>query len=408
MHKICFLFLLFFVQSANAQMVTELSNMPEALSNNAVCLAETEGKKYVYSFGGIDESKEYSGIHKRCYRYDIEADIWEAIPELPSGNGRIAAGASTVKNKIYIFGGFEVFEDDTERTFNEVHIFDPSINDYLPNGNPIPVPTDDHVQVVYKDSLIFLITGWSNDDNIPNVQIYNGASGVIIGDTIYYSGGVRIAGGAFAMANTFRKGFIDPSDPTLITWEAESAFLSRGYRMASGHLNNEEIIWIGGSDRAYNYNALAYADQQGVEPLFRILQYSVADQKFKVFPLDIGVMDFRGLAQLNDNSYIICGGMGPGQEVSSKTFKIEFLTLSDQNLVPQIQLAYPNPLSQNLTIPATEFDELRITNNVGLEVLRVKLSGELILNMEKFAPGIYYLQFKKGTKEAGLQKIIKI
>jgi hypothetical protein len=98
------------------------------------------------------------------------------------------------------------------------------------SGTDLPIPTDDHVQCVWRDSLIYIITGWSNTGNIPNVQIYDpandtvlsgtpipnsddykafGASGVIIGDTIYYAGGVNDSW-IFTIQPRLRKGIINP------------------------------------------------------------------------------------------------------------------------------------------------------------------------------------------------------
>ncbi|MCB0623666.1 MAG: hypothetical protein KDC43_07050, partial [Saprospiraceae bacterium] len=189
----------------------QLAPMPEPVSNNAVTVAYVDGQPYVYSFAGIDTSKIWSGIHNKAFRYSVAADQWEAIDPLPSPEGRIAAAASTVKNKIYIIGGYRVFSSGNEISLNKVHRYDPVMNAYLFDGAPVPIPIDDHVQAVWRDSLIYVITGWSNNGNVNNVQIYNpvadawlagtplppgddnykvfGASGVIVGDTIYYAGG---------------------------------------------------------------------------------------------------------------------------------------------------------------------------------------------------------------------------
>ena len=110
--------------------------MPEAVSNNAVVAAPVDGTMYVYSFSGIDSTKIWSGIHKKAWRYNTQTQIWEAIPELPSGNGRIAAGASLIKDKIYIIGGYEVFPNGSEVSYDQVHIYDPATNSYLPDGTP--------------------------------------------------------------------------------------------------------------------------------------------------------------------------------------------------------------------------------------------------------------------------------
>lgn len=428
MHKLIIILALALCLQVNAQEISELASMPEAVSNNAVCLAKLGDRNYLYSFGGIDESKLFSGIHKRCYRYSLEDDSWESIPDLPSGNGRIAAGASFVKGKIYIFGGYEVFADLSERTFDEVHIFDPLTNDYLPNGEAIPVATDDHVQAVYKDSLIFLVSGWSDDTNIPNVQIYNpetdswqmgtstpdspsftafGASGEIIGDTIYYSGGVRIVNGGFAMSNTFRKGYINPSDPTDITWESSFSFPSIGYRMAAGILYDREVIWIGGSTTGYNFDGLSYFDGQGVEPVSRILHFRPSNQSFRNTAIDLDLMDLRGLGQFNDYTFYLCGGMGPGQQVTDKTFKIEFSPVSNQEIALEENIVFPNPSSGAVFFSKTnEFDVIKITNLRGEFIQELNESADGSLRLTHLPKGIYFLRFEKNNSTSKVQKLI--
>jgi hypothetical protein len=126
------------------------------------------------------------------------------------------------------------------------------MNLYEPNGAVIPIAIEDHVQIVWRDSLIFLITGWSNSGNIPKVQIYNpeldtwqigtktpnthefkafGPSVTIVGDTIYYFGGAK-SNGNFSAVNKLRKGIINQNDTTNITWKIEENGPSNGYRSA--------------------------------------------------------------------------------------------------------------------------------------------------------------------------------
>ncbi len=410
-----------------AQSILELANMPEAVSNNAVCLAVVDGKQYVYSFSGIDESKSFEGIHKKCFKYSVEEDLWEQIADLPSGNGRIAAGASTVKNKIYIFGGYEVFADGSERSFDEVHIYDPESNVFLKNGTPIPVATDDHVQAVYKDSLIFLITGWSDDDNIPNVQIYDpgldlwqvgtsvpdnnsykafGASGTILGDTIYYNGGVRVVAGSFAMSNTSRKGYINPANPSDITWESKGSGLSIGYRMGAGQYFDTKLIWIGGANQAYNYDGLAYTNQSGVDPMSRILFYDPSIGSFSTNVIDFDVMDLRGLAQLSEREIILCGGMLKDQIVSNKTIKLSFPLVSNQEMFKANLNAFPNPCDQELYLPIDEQGTLSLWNLDGKRVLTKEVDSSMSLNVESIRNGIYLLKFMNKSSITTVQKII--
>lgn len=323
---------------------TELDGMILEISNNAVASGTQAGEQYVYSFGGIDSTKIGTGITQRSFRYQLTSDSWEEIAPLPSSLPNIAAAASTVKNKIYIIGGYHVGSGGSEISSNEVIIYDPETNAYEANGAPIPVAIDDQVQCVWKDSLIYVITGWSNTTNVPNVQIYDpaldswsigtevpndndfkvfGGAGEIIGDTIYYFAGASL-GWNFPARDELRKGVIDPSDPSQINWMLEEDGPNRGYRQACmKHENN--VYWLGGSSISYNYNGIAYSGSGGVEPLTQVMRYD-ADTKnwYEGEGAPYSVMDLRGAAQISPVSWIICGGMQEGQEVSRRTFRLDF------------------------------------------------------------------------------------
>lgn len=354
---------------------TELNSMPEKISNNAVTEGiDGNGEVCVYSFSGIDTTKLYSGISLKAFKYNSVTTNWDTIAPLPDVQGKIAAGASTVKNKIYIIGGYHVNANGSEVSSSKVHVFDPVSGSYLPDGADIPIAIDDHVQAVWKDSLIYVVTGWSNNNNVPNVQIYDpandnwlvgtptpnltqykmfGASGVIVGDTIYYSGGVT-SGFSFNATPYLRKGIIDANDPTVITWSQEQDNPgANGYRAAAANYNNR-CFWIGGAGTAYNYDGIAYNGSGGVEPTPRILTYeSQWKMWFEGLGSPYGIMDLRGIAKISPTSWIICGGMEAGQQVTNRTFLLEFDPLIGgiQSTVKERSIqVYPNPVSDIIYI----------------------------------------------------------
>lgn len=333
--------------------------MPEPVANNAVTQAYVNGDPYVYSFSGIDTTRIFSGIHLKAFRYDVINDQWDTLPPLPDEMGKIAAGASTVKNKIYIIGGYNVFSNGNEKSSVKTHVFDPETNQYLPDGAPIPVPIDDQVQAVWRDSLIYVVTGWSNTTNVSDVQIYNpstdtwtvgtplpnspsnrvfGGSGTIIGDTIYYVGGARV-GGNFPLTNTVRKGIIQPNQPDSITWTFTTIGNSAiGYRMGSFAFEDQPY-WLGGSAVSYNYNGIAYNGSGAVSPLKRIMRLSLGPDTLEILPDTLfPTMDLRGVAQVGDNQFMIVGGMRKGPVVTDKTLLITAVdTTSNTSLEPTIE-----------------------------------------------------------------------
>lgn len=397
---------------------TALAEMPTEVSNNAVAGAMVEGVPFVFSFAGIDESKDWFGIHLKGFRYDTQAGVWDTIPPLPDPlGGKIAAGASTVKNKIYIIGGYHVASNYTETSSRKVHIYDPETNTYDADGTDIPIAIDDHVQAVWRDSLIFVISGWSNTANVRNVQIYNpstntwsvgspipnsstwkvfGGSGVIVGDTIYYAGGAKSVGN-FGPTTHFRKGAINPDNPTEITWVGETHEDARGYRMAAASFDGQPF-WIGGSADTYNFDGIAYNGSGGVSPLGRILGYNPNDGQLTIYSDVIApIMDLRGIAQISNNQFIIAGGMTADQTVTRQTqlITIDYLqsaTNYDKNF--DKTLVHPNPVSDWLQVNIEGNYDVVIYNVSGQEVMRlVSYSGAI--DVSSLANGNFYAVFSQ-------------
>lgn len=339
------LVLLFFITSINAQIkVTEIATLPTSVSNNAVCEGFIDNTSYVFSFAGIDSTKLYSGIHLKSYRYNTKTKKTIRIPNLPDHRGKIACAASRIDSIIYISGGYHVYKDHSEVSSNKMHRYDITNNIFLEDAKNIPIATDDHVQAIWQNKLLYLITGWSNKTNIPNVQIYNpkldiwltgtatpnqsnyksfGASGTIVGNTIYYFGGATSDKG-FAIQNQLRIGKINPKNPTEIDWSISTPNKQiNGYRMACIVIKNK-IHWIGGSNNTYNYNGIAYDKTGGVPTNNRDLYTCNNKINFKSSFVKELPMDLRGIAKTNRKVAFLLGGMLANQTVSNKIWKLEW------------------------------------------------------------------------------------
>ncbi len=324
--------------------ISSVKNLIIKTTNQAVSEGFIDNKVYLYSFGGLDSTKLFSGIHQRSFRFDIEANIWEEIESIPDTLGKIANAASRIMDTIYIIGGYHVFADGSEKSSNKVHRFHIKNNQFFDDGEAIPIPIDDHIQAIWNNKLIYVISGWSDKENVPHVQIYDpkknswlegtsvpdnhifksfGASGTIIGDTIYYFGGAAM-GKNYPIQNYLRKGIINPEIPTEILWTYQIIdSLVSGYRMASFYINNIPF-WIGGSSNTYNYNGISYNNLGGVEPNQRIL--SLTNENFNINFNEFINMDLRGIAHINDSVKYLIGGMGKNQIVTNKVFKLEWKT----------------------------------------------------------------------------------
>ncbi len=334
----------FFQLQAQSWQIFEMSPLPEKVTNNAVVAGFPYDQPHVYSFGGIDSTKTQSGIHTRSYKYDVGRNSWKQIASLPDTLGKIASAASLVKDTIYVIGGYHVLDDDEEISSNKVHRYNTTQDTFMSDGANVPIPIDDHVQAVWRDSLIFVITGWSGDSNVSQVQIYNpsennwqmgtsvpnnesyksfGAAGLIIADTIFYYGGAG-NGKNFPAQNVLRKGIINPQNPAEISWSDTTLDVQiKGYRMAATTVE-KKIFWFGGSENTYNYDAKAYNGKGSVEPLNRILFFDTQDYNWGTSFVSSIPMDLRGVAELSKTIKILAGGMLNEQQVSNKTFRFEW------------------------------------------------------------------------------------
>ena len=313
----------------------EAPHLPAPVTNNAVAGIMTSTGPAVFSFLGLDETKRWDGIVDWAFRWDVGSDGWRRVAPVP-GSGRLASTAQAVGGRIYLFGGYTVAEDGTERSLPNVDVYDPETDSWS-GGAPIPVPVDDAVSGVWRDSLIFLVSGWHDRDNVADVQLYDpaadrwrratpipgppvfGHSGAIAGDEIIYLGGVRtsVERPRFRIEGSAWRGRIDPDDPTRIDWTPLPRHPGPPlYRAAAAGVGGW-VVFAGGSDNPYNYDGLGY-DGVPSAPRSSVFGYDTrADEWRDLDPLAVGTMDHRTIAVV-DGALTVAGGMGAGQRVTRR------------------------------------------------------------------------------------------
>jgi hypothetical protein len=191
------------------------------------------------------------------------------------------------------------------------------------------------------------MTGWSNNGNVTNVQIYNpsaeswqqgtpvpdksnykvfGASGAIVDDTIYYFGGATM-GFNFPISNVLRKGVIRPQQPDSITW-TDTVLQNNltAYRTAATTVE-DTIFWLGGSHKTYNFDGIAYDGSGGGEPADQLFAYMPSTGNWWVDTLNLP-MDLRGVAATSERERYLVGGMVISQQVTDSVVKLKWPTLT--------------------------------------------------------------------------------
>lgn len=323
-----------------------LPPLPEAHANNAVAKMVLDGRQVLFSFAGLKAGKTWEHTSRAAYMYTEGDSEWVRLPDLPVAEGRLAATAEVVGDKVYYFGGYTVGADGAEVSTLENFIFDPRTTAYSPL-RPMPVPTDDAVSFVYENRYIYLVSGWHNTGNIRDVQVYDtvedgwflatpypgspvfGHAGGIVGNRFVIADGVAVVGKTedgkrrFDTVNEGWMGTIDPENPAKITYRRLPGLPGRGhYRMGgAGDADGNRVLFAGGTPTAYNYTGIGYDG-------------TPADAKAHVFAWDftrdnwvaykdkaVASMDHRGLLRWGDD-WITIGGMLDGQETTGRVLSI--------------------------------------------------------------------------------------
>ncbi|MDH3734379.1 MAG: galactose oxidase [Gemmatimonadota bacterium] len=309
-------------------------SLPVPVANNAVAAVETAEGTVLLSFLGLDSTKAWNGLTRDAFRWDVGDPSWRRIEPVP-GPARLAATAESVGGRVYVFGGYTVAADGAERSVPGVAVYDPSADEWSMSA-PIPIPVDDAVSGVWRDSLIYLVSGWHDTDNEAAVQIYDpatdswqqgtpipgppvfGHAGGISGDSFVYVDGVRVDRDprAFSLESSSWLGAIDPANPARIDWTRLEDHPGPGLYRAGAIGYGDRVVFMGGSDNPYNYNGLGY-DGVPSEPAGTAFAWNVSDGAWvELHASAVPTMDHRGLVRVGQVLYAV-GGMTGGQRVTA-------------------------------------------------------------------------------------------
>ena len=319
---------------------TGLDPLPSPVSNNAVASLKSGRRTLLFSLMGIGQKKTWDAITNKSYALDTSEGAWTDVNPVP-GTGRIAAVAVGAHDKVFLFGGYVVDAQGHETTVPDVNVLDLRSGRWY-RGADIPVPVDDAVAGVYQDRYIYLIGGWSNNDSVRDVQVYNiekdqweqatpmagnpvfGHSGGIAGNTILYIVGThKNAAGAkpkYVSSDECWMGKISHDDRLKIVWnKLPNHPGSARYRIAAGASEKDDKIYFaGGTDNPYNYDGVGY-DGKRAEPSPVTFAFDMHGDKWERINSNTPdpTMDHRGLLVSSDN-LVILGGMEEGQTVTAK------------------------------------------------------------------------------------------
>jgi hypothetical protein len=178
--------------------------LPQAVSNNAVALVNTDKHTYLLSFMGLGANKGYQDIHNLAWALALplaqpskqasmdhsssllaktnandaleSANLnWQALPDVPyiaPLAGRLASVAIGIKDQAYLFGGYTVALDHQELSTSDNYRFDINSLSYHPIAD-MPIAVDDSAAASYQERYIYLFGGWHQDGSVNLVQVYD-------------------------------------------------------------------------------------------------------------------------------------------------------------------------------------------------------------------------------------------
>ena len=136
----------FYMYDISANTWVKLANLPEARGNLAVAAAS--GK--IYAIGG--------GFNGTNYAYTPEADTWKTVNPMPTTRQHIDSGV--VNNKIHIIGGITSFKTITKKH----EVYDPATDSWSERA---PIPTlRNNPALATIDSSIYVMGGAGSETDI--------------------------------------------------------------------------------------------------------------------------------------------------------------------------------------------------------------------------------------------------
>jgi N-acetylneuraminic acid mutarotase len=316
-------------------------SLPEPVTNQVVAVAESAGREHIVSLLGLGPGKTWRDLRSGGYVHVVGTDGWEALPDVPDGQGRLAATAVSLAGGVFIFGGYTVARDGSESSTPYVYRLDVADRRYRRLAD-MPTPVDDSVALVHQDRYVYLVSGWHEVDNVALVQFYDvvedrwrqatpfpgtpvfGHAGAISDGHLLICDGVRVvrdaARGKYAPSDECWLGEIDDQAPEHIAWTRAPAHPGPPRYRSAAIAGDRGYLFVGGSANPYNYDGVGY-DSRPSEPESDLLWF---DRQREHWRTETGpaVMDLRSLALTAGGTYVV-GGMRARQSVTAEIVAVE-------------------------------------------------------------------------------------
>jgi len=330
--------------AADTVRVESLPALQKPVTNNATTLVATRQGDYLYSFLGLGSGKTWRDTRLAATVLNPGENSWTMLEPAPGLSGRLAATAVSADGAAWLFGGYTVAADGSEKSIPGVYRVHPG-ESKLKWVTDMPVAVEDAVILVFMDRYIYLVSGWHDLGNVNLVQMLDtktmswtqatpwpgkpvfGHSGGISENRILVCDGVMIrypvnaASREFLPSSECWSGSIDENNSRRIQWQPIPSHPGAArYRMAATGDLNQRVVFAGGTANPYNFDGIGY---NGVpaEPENSVFSYSFKTGSWHLHGgLEVGTMDHRGLAFSNGWYYLV-GGMQGQQRVVADVYR---------------------------------------------------------------------------------------
>ena len=324
----------------------QFSPLPYPVSNHAVAQTQFQGEAQFFVFNGLTKNKTHADVTNKAWVWRDKQ--WQALTVPKNQPAVLASVAAAVNNQVYLFGGYTVAADGSEKSSPLVWQIDGDTLNWQAMPE-MPTPVDDSVALVYQDRYIYLVSGWHDVDNVDLVQVFDtqnqtwqqanafplppvfGQAGAIVGNQMLVCDGVKVVYDEnkkkqFLPSAECALGAINDHDVTQIEWQSTPHYSGTAhYRMAAAS-SDHFAVFVGGSDNPYNYNGIGY-DGLPSQASADIRIYDFNTRTWQILAKQLSPnMDHRGLLKTQDE-FIVLGGMKAEQELSPQIINFNIKAL---------------------------------------------------------------------------------
>ena len=317
----------------------ELQPLPAPVTNNAVTSVHVQGQDLVYSLMGLGPDKAWNSITNTVNAFNVKYNKWTTVRAVP-GSGRLGASAVSVRDQVFVLGGFVPDKTGLQAIVGDVSVYDP-IGLHWYRAPDLPTSVHDAAVGVYHDRYIYVVGGFSKKGPTNEVQMYDvetkqwqqataspgtpvfGLAGAVVEDSIIYvDGAMKSPTGAkpgYVASSECWIGKIDHKHPEKIAWTKLPPHPGDArYRIAAGGSDKDKRAYFaGGSAAIYDYSGIGI-DGTPAEPSPVVFDFNLRSNAWETVPVKDAParMDHRGLVVTSDG-LIVIGGMGKDQKVSA-------------------------------------------------------------------------------------------